>query len=189
MLEPEREGRYRDVAQSAFVTIAQRGLASGKFTYPEVGATAAELPVGYQHMQASRAVGSGEGLFQECAETLMTWGVHHGAGLAVVAEDSVRLGAEIRVGVRLGPLQAWAPCRVVYVVDEPDRIGFAYGTLPGHPERGEESFLVSLGEDDSVRFDVTAFSRPARWFARLGGPVTGLIQREVTWRYLDAVHP
>jgi uncharacterized protein (UPF0548 family) len=36
-----------------------------------------------------------------------------------------------------------APCRIVYVIDEPDRRGFAYGTLPGHPERGEEAFIIS----------------------------------------------
>ena len=94
---------------------------------------------------------------------------------------------ENRIGLRLGPLRTWAACRVVYVVDEPSRKGFAYGTLPGHPECGEESFIVSIDEGGSVRFDVTAFSRNARWFARLGGPLTGLVQRAVTWRYLDAV--
>lgn len=62
----------------------------------------------------------------------------------------------------------WAPCRVLYVVDEPDWKGFAYGT----PECGEESFIVSLDEDETIHFNVT-----------------GLIQRRVTWRYLDAVHP
>lgn len=159
------------------------------FTYPEVGATAAELPVGYQHLRASRDVGSGRELFEQCAETVMTWGIQRGAGLTVTPGGRVRVGAENRIGLRLGPLRTWAPCRVVYVVDEPDRKGFAYGTLPGHPECGEESFIVSLDEGGTVRFDVTAFSQPARWFARSGGPVTGFIQRRVTWRYLDAVHP
>ena len=159
------------------------------FSYPEVGATAAGLPVGYQHLHACRVVGSGRALFEQCAETVMTWGVQHGAGLTVVPGGRVRVGAENRLGLRFGPLRTWAPCRVVYVVDEPNRKGFAYGTMPGHPECGEESFIVALDEDDTVRFEVTAFSRPARWFARLGGPVTGLIQRKVTWRYLDAVHP
>jgi uncharacterized protein (UPF0548 family) len=159
------------------------------FTYPEVGATAAELPVGYQHLHASRDVGTGRELFEQCAETVMTWGVQRGAGLIVVPGERVQVGAENRIGLRLGPLRTWAPCRVVYVLDDPDRKGFAYGTLPGHPECGEESFIVSLDADGTVRFDVTAFSRPARWFARLGGPVTGLIQRRVTWRYLAAVHP
>jgi len=63
-----------------------------------------------------------------------------------------------------------APCRIVGVLDEPDSWGFAYGTLPGHPEQGEESFVVSIGGDDVVRFRITAFSRPGEWIARLAGP-------------------
>ena len=159
------------------------------FSYPEVGATAGELPFGYQHLRASRVVGEGRQLFERCAETVMTWGVQRGAGLVVQPGGRVEVGAEHRIGLAFGPLRTWAPCRVVYVVDEPDRKGFAYGTLPGHPERGEESFVVSIDETGCVQFDVTAFSHPARWFARLGGPVTRLIQRRVTWRYLDAIAP
>lgn len=159
------------------------------FTYPEVGATGSELPSGYQHLRASRVVGSGREVFEQCAEVVMTWGVQRGAGLVVVPGDRVRVGAQNRVGLGVGPLRIWAPCRVVYVVDEPTRKGFAYGTVQGHPESGEESFVVSLDDEDTVLFEVTAFSRPARWFARIGGPVTKLLQRHVTWRYLDAIHP
>lgn len=159
------------------------------FTYAEVGATGGELPTGYQHLRASRVVGSGRELFEQCADTVLTWGVQRGAGLVVVPGSRVEVGAENRIGLGLGPLRTWAPCRVVYVVDEGDRKGFAYGTLPGNPECGEESFVVSMDKEGNVQFDVTAFSRPARWFARLGGPVTRLIQRRVTWRYLEAVCP
>lgn len=68
----------------------------------------------------------------------------------------------------------------------PDRAGFAYGTLPGHPESGEEAFVVSRAPD-GVRFTITAFSRPATWLARLGGPVTLLGQEYFTRRYLRAL--
>ena len=159
------------------------------FTYPEVGATGGELPEGYQHLRASREVGTGRELFDQCAEVVLTWGVQRGAGLLVVPGGRVEEGAENRLALQFGPFRTWAPCRVVYVVDEPDRQGFAYGTVEGHPERGEESFVVSIDDDGVVTFDVTAFSRPARWFARLGGPVTRAVQRRVTWRYLEAVHP
>jgi uncharacterized protein (UPF0548 family) len=77
--------------------------------------------------------------------------------------------------------------RVVYVVDEDRRRGFAYGTLPGHPESGEESFVVEHLEDDTVRFAITAFSHPATLLAKLGGPVSRLVQSRVTNRYLHAV--
>lgn len=76
---------------------------------------------------------------------------------------------------------------MVYLVDEDHRKGFAYGTLPGHPESGEEAFVVELGEDGQVTFTISAFSRPASVLARLGGPLSRAIQRWVTGRYLRAV--
>jgi len=57
-----------------------------------------------------------------------------------------------------------AAVRVVYVVDEPNRKGFAYGTLAGHPESGEESFIVDRTDDGSVWLTITSFSRPSTWY-------------------------
>ena len=71
-------------------------------------------------------------------------------------------------------------------MDEPDRYGFAYGTLPGHPERGEEAFVVERDKTGAV-FKIIVFSRPAELLARLGGPVTRRIQRTATKRYLDGL--
>jgi uncharacterized protein (UPF0548 family) len=84
-------------------------------------------------------------------------------------------------------MAAVAPCRVVAVLDEDDRWGFAYGTLPGHPEIGEESFVVSLTEHGSVRFSVTAFSRPAGSVTRAAGPLGRLVQQVATRAYLRAL--
>lgn len=69
-----------------------------------------------------------------------------------------------------------APCEVVWTIDEPRRRGFAYGTLPGHPERGEEAFVADWDEDDAVWLTITAFSTGARWFARLAAPLVPLFQ-------------
>ncbi len=115
----------------------------------------------------------------------MRWGMLRGAGVKVEATTEVAaVGSEVIVG--LGPVQA--PCRVVYVVDEPDRRGFAYGTLPGHAESGEELFLVRYDPaTENVFAVVTAFSRHATWWSRLGSPVTSLVQRVVTTRYLNAL--
>jgi uncharacterized protein (UPF0548 family) len=76
----------------------------------------------------------------------------------------------------------------VYVVDEPNRRGFAYGTLPGHPESGEEFFSVRYDPSgDAVYAEVSAFSRPATWWSKAGGPITSLVQRVITKRYVKAV--
>jgi len=80
-----------------------------------------------------------------------------------------------------------APARVVYVVDEPTRRGFAYGTLPGHPEDGEEAFVVEIADDDSVWIVIRAFSRPARWYWWLVYPVLRMTQEFYTRRYLRAL--
>jgi uncharacterized protein (UPF0548 family) len=72
------------------------------------------------------------------------------------------------------------------VVDEADRYGFAYGTLPGHPEQGEEAFVVERLADRTV-FRIVALSRPAEWLARAGGPISRRIQRSTARRYLDAL--
>jgi uncharacterized protein (UPF0548 family) len=75
----------------------------------------------------------------------------------------------------------------VYAVDEPRRRGFAYGTLPGHPENGEEAFVIEHHDDDAVSFTITAFSRPATRLARIAGPLGRIAQRRITARYLRSI--
>lgn len=160
-------------------------LAALPLTYPEVGATAGTLPAGYHHVHMTAVIGRGRARFEEAAATGMRWGMLRGAGVRVEATtEAAQVGSEVLV--HLGPVRA--PCRVVYVVDEPDQRGFAYGTLPGHAESGEELFLVRYDADtDEVHAVVTAFSRHATWWSRLAAPVTSLVQRIVTERYLRAL--
>lgn len=163
--------------------------AAAEYTYSELGATlTGALPDGYRHLRRSRVVGSGRACFERAADRLMSWGMHRGAGLRVDASAPVAAeGVEVRVGFGLGPFRLPAPCRVVAVVDEPRRRGFAYGTLPGHPARGEEFFVVELADDDAVVAHVVAFSRHATVLARLGGPITTLVQNWMAGRYLKAL--
>jgi uncharacterized protein (UPF0548 family) len=76
---------------------------------------------------------------------------------------------------------------VVYVVDAVDQFGFAYGTLPGHPEMGEVAFTVSRNSAEEIGFRVLSFSRTVDPLARLGAPVTRWVQKRVTRRYLTAL--
>ncbi|OMC34528.1 hypothetical protein A5740_09530 [Mycobacterium sp. GA-1841] len=158
-------------------------------TYPEVGATAGELPAGYRHTRASAVIGTGRDRFEQAGASVLRWGMQRGAGLRVqAATETAAVGTDLLV--RLGPVPA--PCRVVYVLSESgpdtDRRGFAYGTLAGHPESGEELFSVRYDPaTDEVHAEVVAFSRPATWWSRLGGPATRLLQRVVTRRYLTGI--
>lgn len=76
------------------------------------------------------------------------------------------------------------PVRVVYVIDEPDRRGAAFGTLPGHPMAGEELFMVERRPDGSVWFSVRMLSRAADGWWRLAAPVLRVVQFFLVRRYL-----
>jgi uncharacterized protein (UPF0548 family) len=160
-------------------------LAALQLTYVEVGATAGPLPDGYHHVARSAVIGSGRARYEDAAQKVMRWGMLRGAGVRVRPSTEVAaVGSEVLVGI--GPVQA--PCRVVYVIDDANRSGFAYGTLPGHPESGEELFAVRYDPaTEAVHAEVVAFSRHATWWSKLGSPVTSLAQRVITARYLTAL--
>lgn len=101
----------------------------------------------------------------------------------------IQNGMSAVLRVPFGPFQVSAPVRVVYVVDESDRRGFAYGTLHGHPEDGEEAFLVELRADGTVWFVVRAFSRPASRLSWFGYPVLRWAQSRITRKYLRSLLP
>jgi uncharacterized protein (UPF0548 family) len=161
-----------------------RRLQALPLTYPDVGATAAAtLPAGYHTMRRVRPLRADQ--FDSTAEALLDWRIHERAGLSVCASGPVARDGVVRLGIGVGLVRAWALCRVVEVIIERDRVGFAYGTLPGHPESGEEAFLV-VRVGDGCEFRITAFSRPATLLARASGPLGRAVQRLVTDRYLAA---
>ena len=160
-------------------------LRSARFTYDYVGATANDpLPANFGHLERWRTLRDSE--FETAAAQLMSWRIHEAAGLTVSA-SSPRVEPDAVVEMFLGPrwMRIRAVCRVVYVIAEPDHVGFAYGTLPGHAESGEESFILDH-RDGQPRFTVRAFSHPASRLSRFGGRLTGKVQVVMAERYLRA---
>jgi uncharacterized protein (UPF0548 family) len=156
------------------------------YSYDEVGATRRAMPPGYRVDRYSIVIG-GPASFDRAVEGLRRWEAHRGAGARVGPSHApLEVGQTVVVAVQLAVVTAVAPCRVVYVIDEGDRFGFAYGTLEGHPESGEESFTVSRG-DNGVTFEVASFSRPASRIAQLGRPVARRVQTSTTRRYLTGL--
>jgi uncharacterized protein (UPF0548 family) len=159
-----------------------------EYTYPEVGATRHDpLPDGYHHGRLRERIGHGRKTFEAAADALMTWQVQRRAGVSVESRsERAHEGAEVTNGIGIGPFRLRAPCRVVWTVQEENRVGFAYGTLVGHPECGEESLVVEIDEHADVWFTIVVFSRAAAWYAKLGGPVTRAAQAFATRRYARA---
>jgi uncharacterized protein (UPF0548 family) len=180
--------RLRKPSQRALEALLDQARASAP-TYAEVGATkSVSLPTGYRHDRYEARVGEGSDVFERSVRALRKWQPQIGAGVEVVPRDAwVDEKETVVLLLRAAGLWAPAPCRVVYVVDEVDQFGFAYGTLPGHPEMGEVAFMISRDSIEQIDFRVTSFSRTVDPLARLGTPVTRWVQKRVTRRYLTAL--
>jgi uncharacterized protein (UPF0548 family) len=154
---------------------AQRTLA---FTYDEVGRTRDDdMPAGYAIDRNRVQLGSGAATFASAKRQLRGWRMF--PPWTAIAPITTPIEAGHTLAVLVNALGLWFlnAARIVYVIDEPQRFGFAYGTLPGHAERGEERFLIEQLADDSVWYDVRAFSEPRFWGARLAYPITRRLQK------------
>lgn len=185
--DPAPAGETDGVGLLRRVTLPQ--LVDAPFTYPEVGATQdATLPAGHHHVERSAVVGSGRAEFERAAAAVFDWAAQRGAGLRVRADGPASTpGTVVLMTAGFGRLGMDIPCRVVWVVDEPRRRGFGYGTLPGHPESGEESFVVTLEPAGDVVYTLRAFSRLATPLSRLGGPVSRRVQGLALDRYVTTI--
>ena len=150
------------------------------FSYPEVGATRDAPPKGYNIDHNRQLLGSGEQDFEKAKNAVRQWKMFEVPGL-----DLCYPGTPIEPGRDVAPLAHhlgfWSlnSCRIVYVIDEPERFGFAYGTLTEHVEIGEERFTVEFHRDTGeVWYDIFAFSRPGSLLIKLGYPYSRYKQKQ-----------
>ncbi|SFP83418.1 Uncharacterized protein, UPF0548 family [Geodermatophilus dictyosporus] len=169
--------------------VSPADLRDTPLTYAEVGATGdAELPAGYLHGEWTEVVGSGRETLERVAAAVFDWTPQRSVGLRVRATGSPReVGTVVVLTAGLPRLGYDIPCRVVWAQPTGDERGFAYGTLPGHPESGEERFTVRLTGDGDVVATIRVFSRLATPVARAVPPVARLVQGLATRRYLSSL--
>jgi uncharacterized protein (UPF0548 family) len=156
------------------------------FSYAQVGAT--ENPLRddlhtYQVDHNRTKLGEGRETYDRAIAALREW-KHFDLGWVKIVPKGKPLAVGTTVAVQTKTFGFWSlnAARIVYVIDERQaqisRFGFAYGTLPDHVERGEERFTIEWQADDSVWYDIYAFSRPGHPLARLGYPITRMLQKK-----------
>jgi uncharacterized protein (UPF0548 family) len=151
------------------------------FSYAEVGGTATEPPTGYNVDHNRLQLGAGQAVFDAACDAMRNW-QQFPAPLASISPPGAPLRPGCTVALVARALGLWwlNAARIVYTLDEAGpsrRFGFAYGTLAAHVERGEERFCIEWHADDSVWYDILAFSRPNYWMTRLAYPLARRIQK------------
>jgi uncharacterized protein (UPF0548 family) len=152
------------------------------FSYPFVGATATTPPAGFAVDHTRIRLGSGEAVFAAAKAAVERWDQFRLSWLEASPSDTpIRPGEVVAILARTSGLSWLVACRIIYVINENGpitRFGFAYGTLPDHAATGEERFLTEWDRaDDSVWYDILAFSRPRHRLARWGYPVIRRMQQ------------
>jgi uncharacterized protein (UPF0548 family) len=148
------------------------------FTYAETGATNTTPPAGYNVDHNRIQVGQGEATFLRGVEALKHWRQFDLGWVTIVPRGVVvETGATVAVKARAFGTWSLNACRVVYVIDEARQFGFAYGTLPEHVECGEERFLIEWLDDNSVWYDILAFSQPQHPLVKLSAPLARRLQK------------
>lgn len=169
---PQTIDRFRQVAEN------------DSFSYTEVGRTLdASLPSGYNIDHNRIRIGYGVDAFHRACLALGEWKMFELGWVELMHPPlPIEAGQTVLILARACGLYSLSASRVLRMIDEDDgrihRCGFSYGTLQHHVEKGEERFTVEhRQDDDSVWYDILAFSVPQHPLAKLGYPVSRAAQR------------
>ena len=163
------------------------------FTYRDVGGSSGASPEGFAVDHNRVCLGQGSAVFGAACQAMRAWRMYPGAWTFVFPADTpLEPGRVVAIQAKAYGLWWLNACRIVYVVDDaPRRFGFAYGTLPGHVECGEEQFLIERDAEDRIWYDIRAFSRPRHPLVRRAAPWARRLQhrfvRDSKAAMLDAV--
>ncbi len=150
------------------------------FSCPDAGASAQIWSNSDHHLDRHYIIdhnrvllGSGAKIFEQAKAAVSRWEMF---GLDWVElmwpETPIQVGST--VGIMVQQLGIWSlnPCRIIYILEEngsTEKFGLAVGTLPDHGLCGEERFVVEwCRSNDTVWYDLLAFSRPHQWLTILG---------------------
>jgi uncharacterized protein (UPF0548 family) len=175
---------------------ARLGLSDRPFSYAEVGASADLASVralsGYDLDLRPFSLGRGRDLYERARSSLLAWRHFEIPWLELLGGDEpASTGQVVATLTRVLGLWFLNPCRVVYTECPPDpsnEVAFAYGTLAGHVERGEERFTVRFNPlTEDVTYEILAFSYPAVPLTRLAYPWVRRLQRRFATSSAEAL--
>jgi len=155
-----------------------------------------EAPPGYNLDHHRIPLGKGEVQFEKAKKALRDWRMVELGWLVMHRPDEpLQEGQVVASLTRYAFVWFLNPCRIVFVTEEElegqeniVRFAFAYGTLKGHVEQGEERFYVDWNKiTNEVHYGVLAFSKPAHILTKLFYPLTRKLQKRFALDSLRAM--
>ena len=166
-------------------------------------------PTGFHSAEYRHRIGSGARRFDLAGRALMTWGALRSAGFEI---EDIRAEPKTVSPRGTGPLfledgtpwitpgmtatitaprtdEGCGPVKVLTVIDEPGRIGYIYGSRPGHAACEERLLLLEHAEDDGVWLTVRSIRKGASRAWGLGTRTVETRQKRLDERLVKALHP
>jgi uncharacterized protein (UPF0548 family) len=171
---------YLTVPSDDEVQVFLRSVEKSQFSYAEVGATRdSGRPLGYNVDHNRMELGRGAEAWERAKTAIRSWKMfEHSLTQIFWPNTPMVVGNTVGMLAHHLGFHSLSACRIVYVIDEPARFGFAYGTLPLHAETGEERFTVEWDQNtDIVTYDLYAFSRPRALAAKIAARYSRSLQR------------
>ncbi len=153
------------------------------FSYSPVGVSAKGLaPYGYITDHNRIQLGRGERVWNAAVAAINSWEMFRMSWVQLCWPRTPIAGANVAALIQHFRFWSLNPCRIIYVEHKSDgpiiTYAFAYGTLLEHSESGEERFSIEWHtQDDSVWYDLFAFSRPRAGLAKFAYPLSRRLQR------------
>ena len=149
-------------------------------TYPEVGTTATgEKFAHYDNDDNYIILGKGAKVWEKAKVALRNWQQFPLPWTKIYPNTrELKEGEVVVVMFRLMGIWWRNSAKIVYTFNESNRFGFAYGTLPGHIEMGEEVFWIERNKEEVVSYHIKAFSTPRFWLAKIAYPIARMYQRK-----------
>lgn len=157
----------------------------GSFSYEQVGISRdGGKPDGYTADHNREQIGKGRLAFERAKTAIRQWKMFDLSFTELYFDNTpIEVGQTVAILIKHFGFWSLNAARIVYTLDEStnemERFGFAYGTLDEHGERGEERFTVEHHKtDESVWYDLYAFSQPQHILAKIGYPLSRYLQKE-----------
>lgn len=150
-----------------------------RYNYSEQAATCGEFPDGYDHDRNEIFLGTGSEVWETAKKALQHW-QQFPPGWTSIYPNNTPLQKDQTVAMLFKLFGLWwkNSTRIVYTFDETHRFGFAYGTIEGHVEQGEEIFGLRRTTEGEVYYYIHAFSTPKFWMTRMAYPIARYYQRQ-----------